>query len=220
MFRANNFNILNKANKLLFTKNISFEINTNEIWRIIGANGIGKSSLFESLLGIRGIHHGELFFNGHNLNKVEAWKRPSLGMKFILQGNLFFDDLSILENLKIFSEYLLNYDEREDAVHYAIETFNLKHFVNKTPKQLSGGQRRVSELSKMVIGKNDFILLDEPFAAIDLTTVESLIYIFLILKEKGKSFLINDHNIDILTPVVDCDIIITPETKISLNKSL
>lgn len=220
LLKATNLNILNKANKFIFTKNIDFEIHSHSMWRLIGENGIGKSSFFESLLGTRPINQGEVFFKEHNLMSVLACDRAKIGMKIILQNNLFFENLSILDNLKIFAEYLVDIDERKDIVDYAINTFHLSKFVHKSPKHLSGGQKRLSELSKMVIGPNDLILLDEPFAAIDHSIIDKLIEIFALLKERGKSFLVNDHNIASFDSITDVDIIMTPETKIKVKTAI
>ncbi|WP_342261740.1 ATP-binding cassette domain-containing protein [Alphaproteobacteria bacterium endosymbiont of Tiliacea citrago] len=211
MFEAKNLNVLNKANNLIFVTNVNFKINSNEIWRLRGPNGIGKSSFYEALIGLREINQGEIILNSSiTLNNLSSIKRIELGLKYIPQKNSFFQDLSVYNNLCIFAEYLVpKANEREDTINKAISTFQINEFVYKTPNQLSGGQLRLCELSKLMVGKCQLALIDEPFAALDIPTIENVCEIFIKLKEKGLSFLINDHNLKALESISDFDLAIT-----------
>lgn len=213
MFEARNLNILNKANNLVFSYNLSFSIQSSEIWRFRGPNGIGKSSLYESLIGLRPIFEGEIYLDSVSLNNLSSTQRINLGLKYTPQKNAFFNDLSVFQNLSIFANYLTsNSANHNDILDNAIETFQLNEFVHKIPSQLSGGQQRLSELSKIMIGPCKLALIDEPFAALDSNTIQHVCNIFLQLKEQGLSFFINDHNLKALESIADYDLALTKST--------
>lgn len=222
MLEARNLNILNKANNLVFANPISFIVQSSEIWRFRGPNGIGKSSVYESFIGLRQIYQGEIVWESKiTLNELSPSKRIALGIKYTPQKNAFFSDLTILENLKIVTDYLTPSDQnKEEILNHAITTFKLTEFINKLPTQLSGGQVRLSELSKLMIGPAKLALVDEPFAALDINTIEKVCEIFLHLKECGTSFFLNDHNLKAVESIADFDLALTKNTVkiIPINK--
>lgn len=220
MFKSINVNILNKANNKIFKEPINFTINDSEIWRIKGPNGIGKSSIYESLIGLRPIHGGYIYFNNIHINNLPANKRTLLGIKYIAQNNSLFNNLTIKQNLELFAEYLEKKENQKSIVEKTINLFNLNNFVDKYPYELSGGQQRLSELSKIMIGPNKLILLDEPFAAIDQNIIDRLLNIFIQLKKEGSSFLINDHNTKATDQIYEHEIFIYPNyTQITNNST-
>lgn len=220
MFEARNLNILNKSNKIIFPSNISFCIQENEIWRFKGPNGIGKSSFYEALIGLRPIYQGEILLNSKSLNRLKPTDRIALGLKYIPQKNAFFNDLSIFQNLSICTYYLCHKSKKNDMLEKAIKTFELSEFVHKLPTQLSGGQQRLAELSKLLIGNFKLALIDEPFAALDINTIQKVCNIFSILKEEGMSLLINDHNLKAIEEIADHDISLTQNNvKIIMSKN-
>lgn len=192
IFQAKNFKLLNKAYKPIFN-NFSFQILPNQIWMVMGPNGIGKSSLWEALIGLRPLQKGEIWLNGENITSMEPADRVRNGMKYIAQNNALFEDVSVYNNLMIVAESLLT-SGRKKAVSKAVEKFDLKTLVEKKANQLSGGQRRRVELAKIMIGKAILVMLDEPFAAIDEEYTEKIAQIFQEMQTEGTSFLINDHN--------------------------
>lgn len=214
MFEARNLNILNKANNIVFANNVSLKIQSNEIWRFRGPNGIGKSSVYESLIGLRPIAQGEVIWDSIiSLNNLPPTSRIALGIKYTPQKNAFFKDLSIYKNLSIFAAYLVKDQKlRESSLEKTISTFQLNEFVHKLPQQLSGGQVRLSELAKLIIGNCRLALVDEPFAALDPNTIEKVCEIFSKLKEAGVSFFINDHNLKAVESISDFDLALTKNT--------
>ena len=202
IFEGKNLNILNKANNPIF-RNFSFEIKSHEIWMASGPNGIGKSSLWEALIGIRKIESGQLFLEQNEITKLMPADRVRMGMKYISQNNALFDDLSVFDNLMIIAESLLPYSLRINAVNNAVKTFYLEAILKNKAINLSGGQRRRVELAKIMIGKSTLILLDEPFAAIDEEYTEKIANIFKSLAKQGASFLINDHNTNMVRNIAN-----------------
>jgi ABC-type lipopolysaccharide export system ATPase subunit len=193
-----NVNILNKGNKLIFTQPTSFEIKSGEIWMLKGPNGIGKSSLYEALIGLRPINFGQIYID-HNeqdvlINPLPPADRVHLGLKYVSQANALFDNFSIIQNLTMCAEFLLPKAKIKEAVNDAITKFNLGTFAHKSPYQLSGGQKRLAELSKITIGECKVVLMDEPFAAIDENKIEDVLNILVSLSENGMSIFMNDHN--------------------------
>lgn len=193
IFECKNLKVLNKALKPIFY-DFSFSIAKSEIWMVAGPNGIGKSSLWETLIGINYPQGGKIFLDNQEITNLTPADRVRMGMKYIAQNNALFDDISVFDNLMIIAQSLLKSSERKHALEKAIELFDLSALIDKTPKNLSGGQKRRVELSKIVIGKALLILLDEPFAAIDEEYTEKMLNTFSIIKQDGPSFLINDHN--------------------------
>lgn len=193
IFECKNLKVFNKAMKPIFY-DFSFKIEKSEIWMVSGPNGIGKSSLWETLIGINCPAQGKILLNNKDIISMQPADRVRLGMKYIAQNNALFEDISVFDNLMIIAESLLKSSERNSAIENAIELFDLGALIKKNPKNLSGGQKRRVELSKIVIGKSLIILLDEPFAAIDEEYTEKMLQTFSIIQKEGPSFLINDHN--------------------------
>jgi lipopolysaccharide export system ATP-binding protein len=192
IFEGQNLTITNKASELIFD-NFSFQINEGEIWMVAGPNGIGKSSLYEALIGLRPMQEGKIYLDHHDITNLYPEDKVRLGMKYIAQSNALFEDASILENLKIFAYSLVEKTKRKQAIENAIELFDLRSLLNRKISQLSGGQKRRVELSKIVIGPAHFIMLDEPFAAIDHARIENICKVFQEIAAKGSAFFINDH---------------------------
>lgn len=194
IFEARNLKILNKAKRKIF-ENFSFQINEKEIWMLSGPNGIGKSSMWEAIIGISRIEEGQIFLNNQDITKFPAKDKVRAGLKYISQNNALFDDVSVIDNLRIVAESLISKkSEQENAIQKAIKLFDIKEFSKRTPNELSGGQKRVVELSKIAIGKALLVMLDEPFAAVDDVRTEQLSQIFVKMRDEGCSFLINDHD--------------------------
>lgn len=202
IFKASHLHILNKAQKKIM-EDFSFEIQEKEIWMVIGPNGIGKSSLWETFIGIMPMNGGEILLSEKNISTLEPNERVRLGLKYIAQSNSLFDDLSVLDNLKIVAESLVDTkQERQQQIEKAITLFELEPIVYKKVRMLSGGQKRRAELAKIVIGPALLIMLDEPFAALDEEMTAKLAQVFKkIAQEENLAFLINDHNIPALRKI-------------------
>lgn len=218
VFEVINLSVKNKANNFIFD-NFSFQIQDKEIWMVTGPNGVGKSSLYEAFIGLRNVEKGRILLNNKNITKMLPSQRVRLGLKYIAQQNALFESVSILENLEIISQSLVPRSERKYALEKAIEMFELQDFLKRTPLELSGGQKRRVELSKIVIGPAFLVLLDEPFAAIDSERIENLCDIFKILTKEGMSFFINDHSQKSLKKISDFCINLGPNLNIvNLNE--
>ena len=202
VFEAKKLTILNKAGVKIFS-DFSFKVQKGEIWILNGPNGIGKSSFYESLIGIQEIKKGKILLNNEEISSLIPPERVRKGLKYTPQTNALFSQATVLENLKMISELLEKKDQRNSKIQKAIELFSLKAIENKKAGALSGGQKRRVELSKIIIGKNDLIIMDEPFAAIDEKTTEKVSKVLLKLKEEGKSFIITDHNLSATEKIAD-----------------
>lgn len=202
ILEGKNLTIRNKANNLIMN-DFSFSIEPGEIWIVMGPNGIGKSSLWEALIGILPIASGQLLLNNRDITHITPAKRVRLGMKYIAQNNALIDDITVEENLLIVAESLVKISERKRAIEKAVTTFSLEHLLTRRADELSGGQRRRVELSKITIGPSSIILLDEPFAAVDEEYTQKITDTFSKLKKEGKSLLINDHNAAAMRSIAD-----------------
>lgn len=217
MFELKNINIINKGGTLVFKDLLSLTIQKNEIWQFKGSNGIGKTSVFESFIGLRSICQGEIWHNDKRIDQLSPQKRIKLGIKYIGQENALFESLSVYDNLKICAEFLVEKKEQTSVIEEALTMFALTELKHKYAGELSGGQKRLVELSKLIIGKIDIVLMDEPFAAIDEVMIEYLQNIFKKLKtEKEISFFINDHNSKAINAISNMQLEIT-KTKTAIN---
>jgi len=218
VFEARNLSVLNKANRRIFA-DFSFKVGAHEIWMVEGPNGIGKSSLYEAIVGIGPIENGQIFVDGKEITKLRPEQRVRAGIKYIPQNNALFDDISVKNNLLIFAQSLLPKNQQNTAIDEAIELFELKDFVKKKPSELSGGMKRSVELSKIVIGPAFFIMMDEPFAAIDEIKIEKLTKLFRkIATQKRCSFFINDHRLEEIYNLSDFCIHLGQSTSIETIK--
>lgn len=195
VFSAKHLNIFTKAGFTIFT-DFSFDVHPGEVWCLEGPNGIGKSSFYEALIGLHSLSGGQIFLNGTCLNDLRPAERVRIGLKYVSQNNALFFHATVLENLMICAESLLPRSLRTQAIQKAIELFFLQDLLHKKAGELSGGQKRRVELSKIVIGEADLIMMDEPFAAIDENTIQKISKVILLLKHERKSFLVTDHHIE------------------------
>jgi ABC-type multidrug transport system ATPase subunit len=202
VFEARNLSVLSKADVMIF-ENFSFSIDKGQIWMLHGPNGIGKSSFYEALIGIHEIKGGEIILKSKILNKMTPANRVRSGLKYVPQSNALFFDATVIDNLKMIADLLVPYAKRKEAVAKAIELFNLETLLKRKCTELSGGQQRRVELSKIIIGDCDLIIMDEPFAAIDLDTIEKISKVILQIKQEGKSFIITDHNVSAVEKISD-----------------
>lgn len=148
-------------------KNINLNIEDNEIVSIIGTSGVGKSTLFNLIAGILDLQEGEITIDGSSDYKSKV--------AYMLQKDLLFEHKTIVENIIL--PLIINKIEKKVAIEEAkkiLKTFGLLDYVNKYPKQLSGGMRQRIALIRTYMFKRKIFLLDEAFSALDAITKREL----------------------------------------------
>ena len=182
-----------KVVEKLIIQNISLAVNKNQIVGLLGPNGAGKTSTFYAIAGIVKIDSGKILFQENEIHNLPIHKRANHGLAYLPQEPSLFSDLSVIENLNGISE--LSKQTNLMTVDEIIHTFNLKKIINKKGRELSGGQRRKTEIARTLIGSPKLLLLDEPFSGIDPIAVDEIKDLLSHIKTMGISILITDHNV-------------------------
>jgi lipopolysaccharide export system ATP-binding protein len=197
-------NIVKKYRKRTVVKGVSFEVNQGEIVGLLGPNGAGKTTSFYMIVGLIQPLKGKIFIDNENITKLPVYKRAKKGIGYLAQEASVFRKLSIEDNLKAVLE-MTDYSKeyQKEKVESLIEEFGLQHIRKSKGVQLSGGERRRTEIARALAIDPKFILLDEPFAGVDPIAVEDIQEIVVKLKEKNIGVLITDHNVHETLSITD-----------------
>ena len=192
--------------------NISFSINSGEILGMLGPNGVGKSTLFNLIIGLLKPDFGSIIVNGENVLDYpisERTKKFKIG--YVPQYGGYFHDLTLLDNLKAVSEVLIeNKNDRNSKIDYLISRFELDSVLNIQAKFLSGGQKKKLVIAMALMSDPKVLLLDECFAALDVMTIKMLQELIVSLQsEKNICICICDHQARDLLSCVDVAIVMS-----------
>jgi len=192
--------------KVLFN-DISLELPNNQITGLLGANGAGKTSLFRAIAGLSDIDSGQLTFFDKNLINMSLEERAIAGLSYVPQENSLFEDLTLIDNLMAVIELKFGHiaDSKIKKSESLLKKMNLFEKKDTKAKNLSGGEKRKTEILRTILLESKFILLDEPFAGVDPISVEEINRILKDLK-KDVGIFISDHNFRDVMNV--CDLII------------
>ena len=176
---------------------ISFEITSGETIGILGPNGAGKTTLFYMIAGLVAIDSGKIYLSGKELNQKSISERTALGLTYLPQESSIFKGLTVEANIFSALEQRreLNNKERHKELESLLIDFGLHDLSTALGIQLSGGERRRTEIARSVASNPKFILLDEPFAGIDPIAVSDLKKLIHGLNEKDIGVVISDHNV-------------------------
>jgi lipopolysaccharide export system ATP-binding protein len=197
-------NIVKKYRKRTVVKGVSFEVKQGEIVGLLGPNGAGKTTSFYMIVGLIRPLSGKVFMDKEEITKMPVYKRAKKGIGYLAQEASVFRKLSIEDNLKAVLE-MTNYSKeyQREKVETLLTEFGLQHIRKSKGIQLSGGERRRTEIARALAIDPKFILLDEPFAGVDPIAVEDIQQIVIKLKEKNIGVLITDHNVHETLSITD-----------------
>jgi lipopolysaccharide export system ATP-binding protein len=178
-------NIVKKYRKRTVVKGVSIEVEQGEIVGLLGPNGAGKTTSFYMIVGLIQPLSGKVFLDDRDITKLPVYKRAQLGIGYLAQEASVFRQLSIEDNLRAVLE-MTNYTKayQKEKTESLLEEFRLQHIRKSKGFQLSGGERRRTEIARALAIDPKFILLDEPFAGVDPIAVEDIQEIVMTLKEK------------------------------------
>ena len=168
LLRAQN---ISKSYKLLeVVKDISLEINSGEVVGLLGPNGAGKTTAFYIIVGLVMADKGSIFLDDKDITQLNMHKRASLGLGYLPQEASIFRKLTVEENILSILEYQshLTQSEREQKLDQLIEELHISHVKKNLGINLSGGERRRVEIARALAADPRFILLDEPFAGVEI----------------------------------------------------
>lgn len=183
---------------------VSIEVNQGEIVGLLGPNGAGKTTTFYMIVGLIKPNEGSIFLEDIDLTKEPVYKRAQKGVGYLAQEASVFRRLSVEDNLKAVLEMTdFSKEYQRERVETLIEEFRLQKVRKSLGIQLSGGERRRTEIARAVAINPKFILLDEPFAGVDPIAVEDIQSIVATLKEKNIGVIITDHNVHETLTITD-----------------
>ena len=189
-------NLEKKYGKKTVVKNVSLELNKGEVVGLLGPNGAGKTTSFYMITGMISPTKGSVYLGDKNITNFPMYKRARLGIGYLSQEPSIFTKLSVEENIKLVLEMTnLSKKERSNRLENLLDDLSIKNIRKNIGYQLSGGERRRTEICRALVMKPNFILLDEPFAGIDPIAVEEIQSIINDLKQKDIGVLITDHSV-------------------------
>lgn len=187
---------------------VSIDVNQGEIVGLLGPNGAGKTTTFYMIVGLIKPNEGKIFLEDNGviteLTKEPVYKRAQMGVGYLAQEPSVFRSLTVEDNLKAVLEMTnLTKIEQREKVESLIEEFRLQKVRKNKGLNLSGGERRRTEIARAVAISPKFILLDEPFAGVDPIAVEDIQSIVATLKNKNIGVIITDHNVHETLSITD-----------------
>ena len=196
--------VVKKYGKRTVVKGISVEVNKGEIVGLLGPNGAGKTTTFYMIVGFISPNEGSVYLDNKDITKLPMYKRAKMGIGYLPQEASVFRRLSVENNIKSILEMTkMSKKEQHMQTEKLIEEFGLEHIRKSQGIQLSGGERRRTEIARALAINPAFILLDEPFAGVDPIAVEDIQSIVKKLKEKNIGVLITDHNVHETLKITD-----------------
>jgi len=199
---------------------ISFKMNSGDIVGLLGPNGAGKTTLFYMLAGLLKKDSGSIILDSADVSEKNISERSNLGLSYLPQEASIFRKLTVKENILTALEQRkdLNNESKFQELNNLLEEFNLNEFSETLGIQLSGGERRRTEIARSLGSKPKFILLDEPFAGIDPIAVTDLKQTIKQLKSKNIGVLISDHNVRDTMQICDQVLIVNQGKLIAKGK--
>jgi lipopolysaccharide export system ATP-binding protein len=196
--------LVKKYRSRTVVKGVTVEVKQGEIVGLLGPNGAGKTTSFYMIVGLITPNSGRIYLDDVDITKEPVYKRAQMGIGYLAQEASVFRKLSVEDNLKAVLEMSkMSKEEQRDRLENLIDEFGLEKIRKSLGIQLSGGERRRTEIARALAIKPKFILLDEPFAGVDPIAVEDIQEIVGKLKEKNIGILITDHNVHETLSITD-----------------
>lgn len=197
-------NLVKKYKTRTVANNVSVQVQQGEIVGLLGPNGAGKTTSFYMIVGMVKPNSGRIFLDDLDITKEPMYRRAQLGIGYLPQEASVFRKLSIEDNLYAILEMTkLSKKEQHLKAEQLLDEFALHHVRKNLGDQLSGGERRRTEIARALATDPKFILLDEPFAGVDPIAVEDIQQVVRKLKDKNIGILITDHNVHETLSITD-----------------
>ena len=182
-------------NKREILSNLNLEINKQEVLGMLGPNGVGKSTIFNIITGLKDPSYGKVIINGVDCTNIPIYERATrFKLGYVPQHGGFIQDLNLYENLKLVAEiHIKEKDLRQTKIEKIVSQFEFDSLLKIKAKHLSGGQKKKLVIAMALINDPNILLLDEPFAALDILTIKML-----------QEIIVNLQSIERITVVV-CD---------------
>ncbi|MDX9846265.1 MAG: LPS export ABC transporter ATP-binding protein [Tenuifilaceae bacterium] len=202
--RLHTKNLVKRYRSRTVVKGASVEVKQGEIVGLLGPNGAGKTTTFYMMVGLVTPNGGSIFLNDQEITTEPVYRRAQMGIGYLAQEASVFRKLSVEDNIRAVLEMTsFTKDYQRDKVESLLNEFGLQKIRKSLGIQLSGGERRRTEIARALALEPKFILLDEPFAGVDPIAVEDIQSIVAKLKDKNIGILITDHNVHETLSITD-----------------
>lgn len=175
---------------------ISLEVKQGEVVGLLGPNGAGKTTTFNIITGLLKPDSGKVLLDQTDITGLPMYQRARLGLGYLTQEASVFRKLSVEDNIMAILEMMpLTKEQRQERLKSLLSELNIEHLRKKKAYAISGGERRRVEVTRALVTKPAFLLLDEPFTGIDPIARADIQQVVVKLKERGIGVLITDHNV-------------------------
>ncbi|MFP4058897.1 MAG: LPS export ABC transporter ATP-binding protein [Bacteroidota bacterium] len=197
-------NLVKRYRKRTVVDHVSVQVERGEIVGLLGPNGAGKTTTFYMIVGLITPNEGRIYLDNKDITREPVYKRAQQGIGYLAQEASVFRKLSVEDNIMAILEMSnMSKKEQKDRTESLLREFGLTKIRKSLGIQLSGGERRRTEIARALAINPHFILLDEPFAGVDPIAVEDIQEIVAKLKEKNIGILITDHNVHETLSITD-----------------
>ncbi len=177
-------------------KGVSLRVASGEVVGLLGPNGAGKTTTFYMIVGLLQPHAGKILLHGKEITNTPMYRRARLGIGYLSQEPSIFRRLTVWENVMAILETLpMGRQDRNRRCEELLNDLDILHLKDRRGMNLSGGERRRTEISRALVTNPSFILLDEPFVGIDPIAVAEIQQIIRSLRNRGLGVLITDHSV-------------------------
>lgn len=197
-------NLVKKYGKRTVVNQVSINVQQGEIVGLLGPNGAGKTTSFYMTVGLITPNDGKIFLDDLDITDYPVYKRARAGIGYLAQEASVFRQMTVEDNIAAVLEMTKTSREyQKDKLESLIAEFRLQKVRKNRGNQLSGGERRRTEIARCLAIDPKFIMLDEPFAGVDPIAVEDIQQIVWKLKDKNIGILITDHNVQETLSITD-----------------
>lgn len=197
--------LVKKYGQRTVVNDVNIEVDQGQIVGLLGPNGAGKTTTFYMVVGLIKPYSGKVFLDEDDISSLPMYKRAQIGIGYLAQEASVFRQMSVEDNIISVMQFKkgMTKQEQRQKLEDLLDEFGLQHVRKSKGIQLSGGERRRTEIARALAVDPKFILLDEPFAGVDPIAVEDIQRIIFKLKRKNIGVLITDHNVHETLSITD-----------------
>ena len=197
--------MVKKYGQRTVVNDVNIEVEQGEIVGLLGPNGAGKTTTFYMVVGLIKPYSGMVFLDDENISELPMYRRAQIGIGYLAQEASVFRQMSVEDNIISVMQFKpdMTKQQQQEKLEDLLDEFGLQKVRKSKGIQLSGGERRRTEIARALAIDPNFILLDEPFAGVDPIAVEDIQRIIFKLKRKNIGVLITDHNVHETLSITD-----------------